>query len=340
MSLEKSVLDIDNMSAILNSEYGLHLIGCKSLSMGSANCFKIKCKEGDFFFKEYQSGFTTEMADTEAGIVEYLRSRDFPVAGFIKTVDGRNCSFYEGHAISVQDYLEGQTYLNDFPRTLLPECAKYLGIMHSVLKDYPLQVSMDYDWAKKITKDAISKKFNALLSALDKNKSDPYYYKIHEDLVFKRELADSIDGWKEYFKGITFTSTHGDYSACQLICDENGIKAVIDFSSVGCMPAVWEIMRSYIQSGGMSRSGSDFDIEEFTLYVKEYMKYAPLTKRDLEAMPYIYLFQLAQSSYGYKEYLIKKTENKEALLDFAFWRTNVCREIYKKAKDISDAMIF
>ena len=56
-------------------------------------------------------------------------------------------------------------------------------------------------------------------------------------------------------------------------------------------------------------------------------------------MPYIYLFQLAQSSYGYKEYLVTKTENKEALLDFGFWRTDICREIYKKASDISAALL-
>ncbi len=132
---------------------------------------------------------------------------------------------------------------------------------------------------------------------------------------------------------------HGDNTACQLICGEDSIKAVIDFSSVRCIPAVWEIMRSYIQSGGVSRDNSSFDIEDFTLYVKEYMKYAPLTKRDLEAMPYIYLFQLAQSSYGYKEYLITKTENKEALLDFGFWRTGICRDIYQKASAISAALL-
>ena len=121
--------------------------------------------------------------------------------------------------------------------------------------------------------------------------------------------------------------------------DGGEIKAVIDFSSAGCIPAVWEIMRSYIQSGGVSRNGSYFDVEDFSLYVKEYMKYAPLTERDLEAMPYIYLFQLAQSSYGYKEYLVTKTENKETLLDFGFWRTDICREIYKKASEISAALL-
>ena len=281
MSLEKSVLDIDTMRDILSKEYGLHLIDSRSLALGSANCYKVHCEEGDFFFKEYQSDFTKETVDREAGIVEYLSSKDYPVAVFVKTVNGQNCITYEGHVISIQEYIEGQTYLNDLPHPLLTESAKYLGIMHSLLKEYPMEVSMNYEWARGFSADAISQKFNALLSALDEDKSDSNYDRIREDLIFKKKLMDSMDEWKEYFKDITYTPTHGDYTACQLICDGDAIKAVIDFSSAGCIPAVWEIMRSYIQSGGVSRPGSDLDIEDFSLYVKEYMKYAPLTQRDL-----------------------------------------------------------
>ena len=339
MSLEKSVLDFDKMKDLLSSEYGLSLIDCKSLELGSANCYKAYCKEGVFFFKEYQSEFTKDKVDREAEIVEYLISKDFPVADFIKTSNGQSSVAYEGHVISIQQFIEGKSYLNDLPHSLLMESAKYLGIMHSLLKDYPMEKSMDYNWAKSFSSDTILKKFNTLLAALEDNKSDPKYDRIHDDLVFKKKLMDSIDDWKEYFKGITYTSTHGDYTACQLICDENSIKAVIDFSSAMCLPAVWEIMRSYIQSSRISRDASSFDIEDFTLYVKEYMKYAPLSKRDLEAMPYIYLFQLAQSSYGYKEYLITKSENKDALLDFGFWRTEICKEIYQKASAISAALL-
>lgn len=338
MPLEKSVLDVEKISAILENEYGLHLVCCERLAAGSANCFKVTCKEGNFFFKEYQSGFTPETVETEAGIVEYLGARDFPVAGFVRTVNGNSCTLYEDRVIGVQDFVEGQTHQNDLPRPLLLESAKYLGEMHAILRDYPLVADMDYDWASESSKDAIARKFNALLTALDKDKSDPHYRKIREDVLFKKELTASINDWKEYFKDVTFTATHGDYSSCQLIRDEKGIKAVVDFSSAKRLPAVWEIMRSYVQSGGISRSGSEFDIADFSLYVKEYMKYAPLTERDLKAMPYIYLFQLAQSSYGYKEYLITKTENKEDLLAFAFWRTDICREIYRKAEDISEAI--
>ncbi len=339
MSLEKSVLDIDKMSTILRDEYGLHLINNKNMALGSANCYKVHCKEGDFFFKEYQSDFTTDKVDKEADIVSYLVSKEFPVAGFVKTKNGNNSIKFEGHVISIQDFIEGKSYLNDLPHPLLIKGARYLGKLHALLKDYPMEISMDYEWAKGFSSEAIAEKFDRLLAVLNENKVDPNYEKIHDDLTFKKKLLESMDSWKEYFKSITYTSTHGDYTACQFICDEDDIRAIIDFSTAGALPAVWEIMRSYIQSGGVSREESTFDVDDFVLYVKEYMKYAPLTKRDLEAMPYLYLFQLTQSSYGYKEYLITKTENKDALLDFAFWRTNICRELYKRATEISDALI-
>ena len=163
MSLEKSVLDNGKISDILSGEYGFHLLDCKELALGSANCYKVHCEEGDFFFKEYQSEFTTERVDKEADIVEFLISRDFPVAGVIKTTSGRNSILYEGHVISLQQFIEGKSYLNDLPHSLLTESAMYLGKMHALLKDYPMERSMDYEWAMGFSSEAVSQKFNALL---------------------------------------------------------------------------------------------------------------------------------------------------------------------------------
>ena len=57
------------------------------------------------------------------------------------------------------------------------------------------------------------------------------------------------------------------------------------------------------------------------------------------AMPYVYLFQLARSKYGYPQYLNSDSEDKEGLLQFAFWRTKMCREIEKNAESISNELI-
>ena len=326
------------MQTFLLLEYDLHMISSRLIPFGSANCYRVNCMEGTYFFKEYQKEFTIQDVKKETELVEYLFSEGFPVARPIRTKSGNRCTLYEGHVISLQEYLEGRSYLNDLPHELLKDCAKYLGILHSILKNYPMESRLDEKRAQSISAEAVSKKYDRLLDALEKQKSDPNHSRIKEDLLFKKELFRHIEDMKSYFKGITYTPSHGDYTSCQLLCDNDHVKAVTDFTSAAKLPAVWEIMRSYIQAGAC-RGGKAFDISDFAEYVKEYMRYAPLTKRDLEAMPYVYLFQLSRSAYGYEEYLIDKTENREALLDFALWRTDICRNVYTKADSISAALL-
>ena len=73
-------------------------------------------------------------------------------------------------------------------------------------------------------------------------------------------------------------------------------------------------------------------------YVKVYRQYAPLTQTDLAAMPYVYLFQLARSRYGYPQYLSGQSEDAESLLQFATWRTAMCREVERRAQEIAQAL--
>ena len=338
MALEKSVLSMEKMRNFLVAEYGLHLIENHSLAFGTANCFKIHCTEGDFFLKEYQSRFTLSDVEREAELVSFLLSKGFPVARFLRTTGEKNGVMVNGHVISIQEFITGNTYQNHLPHPLLLESAKYLGMMHRYLKDYPMKTDMNQEWVDRFSAKEYSGKCSKFLDILEENKSDPNYKRIYKDLIFKKELCCYIEKLKPYYIGITYTPTHGDYSACQLVCDEGRIKAIIDFSSAASLPAVWEIMRSYMQSSGTCREGIPFAITDLILYVREYLKYFPLSKRDLTAMPYVYLFQLARSLYGYKEYLITKSENRNALIEFAFWRTDVCREIYGKAAEIAYAL--
>ena len=113
MAIEKSVFDKEKMQDVLLDKYGLHLKEMLHLSLGTANCYKVCCDEGDFFFKEYQSKFEIEKIQKEADLVKYLAEREFPVARFIMTNAGESCFLYEGHVIGLQEYLEGKSYRLD-----------------------------------------------------------------------------------------------------------------------------------------------------------------------------------------------------------------------------------
>ena len=54
-------------------------------------------------------------------------------------------------------------------------------------------------------------------------------------------------------------------------------------------------------------------------------------------MSYIYLIQLLSSTYGYKEY-INNNENIE-LLEFTYFRTNICEYLFNNAEKISNRLL-
>ena len=72
-------------------------------------------------------------------------------------------------------------------------------------------------------------------------------------------------------------------------------------------------------------------------YIKEFNKYVKLNDYDLKYMSYIYLIQLLSSTYGYKEY-INNNENIE-LLEFAHFRTNICKYLFNNAENISTRLL-
>ena len=65
------------------------------------------------------------------------------------------------------------------------------------------------------------------------------------------------------------------------------------------------------------------------------MKYSPLNKYDLKYMPYVYLVQILNSTYGYKQYL---NDGNLELLKFGKERTNICRYLMKNSKVISEKL--
>ena len=54
-------------------------------------------------------------------------------------------------------------------------------------------------------------------------------------------------------------------------------------------------------------------------------------------MSYIYLIQLLSSTYGYKEY-INNNVNVD-LLKFGYFRTNICKYLFKNAENISNRLL-
>ena len=340
MALEKTVLDDEKIKKLLSENWGISLVSCKKLKLGTANCYIVSDLENQYFLKEFQSDMDKNDIVREAGLVLYLYERGIPTAKYITTLCGDICVKYRRHFICLEEYVSGITYeYNDFPEKFLPDLACLLAKIHRTLKGYDLPADMDEKWLSSISADEVKGKYEKLFMELECHKEDKYYEKIKKDLVYKQNLIEKGEQLKKHFEGITYCATHGDYQGCQVICEKESIKAIIDFSSARTLPVVWEIMRSFVQSSNTCRHNAKIDVEQLCEYVKKYMEFAHLSKADLYAMPYVYLYQLSRSSYGYPQYLQGVSEDREGLLQFAFWRTDICREVEKKAESIVKLLV-
>lgn len=336
MALEKSVLTDIIVSDLLMQHYGIHFVSAHKLELGTANCYRIFDGEKYYFLKEFQSSFSASDIIREAELLEFLSESDIPTTRFYKTIQNEYVIKYENHLICLEEYIEGQAYNYDnLPYHLLPQVAKMLGKLHYALRDYSLPIDMSDAWINSFSSEKVVAEYDALIEIAKNKENDKYIAQIVEDLEYKKQLAVRCENYKKYYNGITYCATHGDYQGCQMIFDGEEIKAIIDFSSASTLPVTWEIMRSYVQSSEQCRNYARVDIDGFCNYVREYMKYTRLTKADMISMPYVYLFQLARSKYGYPQYLKTDSDDKDKLLQFAFWRTEMCREVEQKAEIIS-----
>ena len=340
MALEKTVLNEKIILDLLSRHYGISPISAKKLKLGTANCFQIYDGNKYYFLKEFQSSFSENAVVQEAKLLEYLSVAGIPTTRFYKTLNNEFVINYQNHIICLEEYIEGQAYdYDDLPLELLPQVGKMLGRLHQILKDYPLPIDMSDKWLASFSAENMIAQYDTLIKIAESKVDDKNKDQIIDDLQYKKQLAIRCEDYKEYYNGVTYCSTHGDYQGCQLIFEKDEIKAVIDFSSASCLPVTWEIMRSFVQSSNYCRTTATVDIKAFCEYVREYLKYSPLTKTDMIAMPYVYLFQLARSKYGYPQYLNSASEDREGLLQFAFWRTKMCREVEKNAEIISNELL-
>ena len=224
----------------------------------------------------------------------------------------------------------------DYNKTI--ESATILGKMTKAFENYE-GLKEDGIFKKSFSKESIESgivKMKDLQSKL--NEDNPYKEQFYDDLEFKINVAEELLETFDFniIDKMTIKNTHGDYSVQQLIYnDENG-TTVIDFETAKIMPIVWEIMRSYSYVDKEAVDG-ELNIDTLVDYFKEFTKYIKLNNYDLKYAAHLYLIQLIASVFGYKQFNDDYT--KKTLLEFALFRTKLCRYLYNHLDDIGNRLI-
>lgn len=326
------LLSNENIKEILNLHYNIGSIEeVKRIEEGaSSECFYIKTLIKEYILKDIEMIFMNH-PEHEGGINEILDKYDIPVSKFIKNKNGEYLSEYKEHKLHLQTFIKGNVLKqNTAPKWFLTESANYLAKIHKALEEKEdLDFGICERFFEMVTIDLARSSYKKSLAYA---KLDDDIQSI-EDLEYRLKLLDKVQKFRPDMSKFTYKNTHGDYFISQIICDEERINAIIDFTSACVHPVSWEIIRSYSYADSKCING-EIDIENLKQYIKDYLEYNKLSKYDITMMGQLYFYQLAVCDY-FSQYYESENTNKEALLNYAHWSTLLCRWFEKNIEKLT-----
>lgn len=332
-------LSKEDIKNIIEDNYNIGVNNVIEVNRGTADIFKILSNNENYILKYFNEGRTKESIIKETNIINFLATKNIKVPTYIRTKREEFYITYNNRIIVLQKFIEGYTMENntgDYNNVI--ESARILGKMTKALEGYS-GLEEDGIFKKNFSKISLENgvvKMKDLQNNL--NIDNPYKEEFYDDLKFKIDVAQELLE-KFDFKIIdkmTIKNTHGDYSVQQLIYNDDGETTVIDFETTKKMPIVWEVMRSYSYVDKDAANG-ELNIKTLIEYFKEFSKYIKLNEFDLKYAAHLYLIQLIASTFGYKQFNDDYT--KTTLLDFARFRTNLCKYLYKNLDNISKKLL-
>lgn len=333
--IEETVFTNEKIIDVVKNIYNIDVYQVEKLNRGSANLYSLN--ENKYIFKEFQTKYTKEEIDKEIIIINHLKEDDIPVPEYVKTISGEYSFVYENRIVIMQKFIDGYTMeSNTGNYDQILESAEYLGKIIKSLETLKIELPSN-DVSSWYSKETINESIEKQQKLLQKISADTYpqiYRDLTDKIFMLKYVRDNLD-FRDMDK-LTVMNTHGDYSVLQFMYKDGKINAIIDFVSACKMPIVWEVIRSYSYIDSKAKKGK-IDIDNLVQYVKRFTNYVELNKYDFKFMSYLYLVQLLGSTFGYKQYIADNS--KTSLLNFAFFRTSLCKYLFENAEKITNVLM-
>ncbi|MGN1342570.1 MAG: phosphotransferase [Bacilli bacterium] len=333
--IEETVFTSEKIIEVVKNIYNIDVYQVEKLNRGSANLYSLN--ENKYIFKEFQTKYTKEEIDKEIIIINHLKEDDIPVPEYVKTISGEYSFVYENRIVIMQKFIDGYTMeSNTGNYDQILESAEYLGKIIKSLETLKIELPSN-DVSSWYSKETINESIEKQQKLLQKISADNYpqiYRDLTDKIFMLKYVRDNLD-FRDMDK-LTVMNTHGDYSVLQFMYKDGKINAIIDFVSACKMPIVWEVIRSYSYIDPKAKKGK-IDIDNLVQYVKRFTNYVELNKYDFKFMSYLYLVQLLGSTFGYKQYIADNSKTR--LLNFAFFRTSLCKYLFENAEKITNVLM-
>jgi len=232
------------------------------------------------------------------------------VGGYLTQID--DCTFF-----NIQQFIEGETWAKyQAPDLLLFVGVDFIADVHNKLKDIKLKQRPAIMRINNIS--ACLNKLSEIENSIIKIKKSNSIDFLLNDIALRRNILNNhkyID-----LNKLTLVNGHSDYTITQVISRKKSLVGIIDFSEVSNIPAIWEIMRFYINSAPECKE-QRIDKNKFEKYIKTYTDKVKLNEYDKEML---FTFSLCYSAQALSVYekLLKKQSQMQRYIDRIVSRNN------------------
>ena len=259
-----------------------------------------------YFMKTFITNSENNESSFEIHACQVLNNAGIKTSSFIENKNGEFINILNNEkSYHIQNFIEGETWRkNSAPSWLVKKDIDLAANIHVALSELKLNTrkSIEIINEKQYHIRRIKKIIYNLQKIKQLKNKKLYLEDLHYRLSFIEE-SEELD-----LNKLTMVNGHGDYSITQLLTSNKEITAVIDMTEVSRVPAIWELMRFYLNSAPNSETGIP-DFDEFLFYLNYYSEKIPLNSYDYEKMFIINQLYMCQALSVY-ENLIKSANPK------------------------------
>jgi Ser/Thr protein kinase RdoA (MazF antagonist) len=330
----------EDVLQLLATAWGLNADSIVAIDRGTANCRIVSATEKRYLLKEFQQGASRAQVSREMSIVDHLRRDGVPVGHIVPTLTGDSAVVYRNRVFQLQFFVAGQVYQKfGVPNWLSRELPRTLAAIVRSLKRYPQLPAGHLSWltrnlherASLFEEFALRLKIAAWLTGEQR-------LRMAENAMRRADLIRTVARGSRPDGPFTLANSHGDYSVLQIICSDCSIRAVVDFARASYLPVAWEIFRSFSYLDTGCRNGG-IAPKALKAYVAEFDELVPLSDHDKAHMVDLYIYQLAPSTYGFRQVLERKLCDIEGFIAFSCWRTDMCETLIFRRDELVETLL-
>ena len=315
-------LEFEQLKFCIYRLYGFEIESAEMSDNGAGSLTYFVNVNNQKYVVKYASDNEMNHPELEPKLCEYLRKHGIPASEFIPNLQGGFISIdANGRRFHIQKFIDGVTYsYNSAPDFLFEKAPDLLAEIHVCLKDFTdLPEGIGADFFKYRKPANMIKSFNNSLQTSIKNGDN-------ENAEDIRDILKILNKFPEYIFDVskfTFGNSHGDYMISQLICSNNSIKGIIDWTTACKHPLIWEVVRSYIFMAPECKKGN-LDIEKFESYLRKYLQKGRLNTYDIENAGRMFFYFLAVCDF-YGQYYQSLARNRSIYLEQAKLSKNMLK---------------